>query len=100
MPRVTEKYIEEKKNQVLDASLTVMGHKPLFAVTMQDIINETGFSQGAIYRYYEDIDDILIAVLNKFYQPIDLKKEVKILFKLIILQRIFLEAYLTVLLGI
>lgn len=80
MPKVTEKYVTEKKNLVLDAAFVVVARKPLFAVTMQDIINETGFSQGAVYRYYDDIDDILIAVLNKFYQPVDLKKEVETLF--------------------
>ena len=26
---------------------------------MQDIINATGMSQGAIYRYYKNIDEIL-----------------------------------------
>lgn len=79
MPKVTEKYVAEKKNLILDSALAVVGCKPLFAVTMQDVINETGFSQGAVYRYYGDIDDILIAVINKFYQPVELKKELETL---------------------
>ena len=32
---------------------------------MKDIIKESGVSQGGIYRYFSDIDDILIALINK-----------------------------------
>lgn len=27
-------------------------------ITMQDIIDKTGFGQGGIYRFYNDIDEI------------------------------------------
>jgi AcrR family transcriptional regulator len=32
---------------------------------MKDIIRETGLSQGGIYRYYENIDEILVEVINR-----------------------------------
>ena len=59
MPKVTEEYIQNKKNNVIDAAYNVCLRKTVSTVTMQDIINETGLSQGGIYRFYKDIDDIL-----------------------------------------
>ena len=71
MPKVNQDYVSQKKNQILDAALLVYEEKPVFAVTMQDIINRVGFSQGAIYRYFRDVDDILVAVYNRFFLSID-----------------------------
>lgn len=77
MPKVSEKYVDSKKNQILDAAFEVFTKKPVFAVTMQDIIDSVGFSQGAIYRYYKDIDDIIIAVHNRSFSSIDYKDRLK-----------------------
>lgn len=58
MPKVTEEYIQNKKNKIINAAYALCLKKTVSTVTMQDIINETGFSQGGIYRFYKDIDDI------------------------------------------
>jgi len=77
VPKVSEEYVESKKNQILDAAFEVFTQKPVFAVTMQDIIDSVGFSQGAIYRYYKDIDDIIIAVHNRSFSSIDYMDKLK-----------------------
>lgn len=59
MPKVTEEYIQNKKNKIMNAAYELCLRKTVSTVTMQDIINETGLSQGGIYRFYKDIDDIL-----------------------------------------
>lgn len=38
--------------------------KPVYEVSMREIISETGLSQGGIYRYYSNIDDIFISLIN------------------------------------
>lgn len=58
MPKVTEEYIQNKKNKIIDAAYTLCLKQTVSTVTMQDIIDETGFSQGGIYRFYKDIDEI------------------------------------------
>ena len=63
MPKVTEEYIQNKKNKIIDAAYTLCLKQTVSTVTMQDIINETGFSQGGIYRFYRDIDDIFSDML-------------------------------------
>jgi AcrR family transcriptional regulator len=65
MPKVTEKYFEEKKNFILDCASTVIQEKPLYEMTMRDIIKETKLSQGAIYRYYSSLEEIYIAIANR-----------------------------------
>ena len=66
MPKVTKEYIQNKKNKIIDAAYTLCLRQTVSTVTMQDIINETGFSQGGIYRFYKDIDDIFSDMLFFF----------------------------------
>lgn len=65
MPKVSNEYVDKKKNAILEAALSVCKNKPLYEITMKDIIKEAGISQGGIYLYFSDIDDILIALINK-----------------------------------
>jgi AcrR family transcriptional regulator len=53
--------------------------KPMHEVSMREIIAEIGFSQGNIYRYYSNIDEILIELINRESTPYDVKAEVDIL---------------------
>ena len=43
-------------------------------MTMLDVIKKAGLSKGGIYRYFSDIDDVLVELIGKF---------VKIIIKLI-----------------
>ncbi len=65
MPKVNPDYLDHKKEQILSATISVCKRKPLYQITMKDIIRETGLSQGGIYRYYKNIDEILVEVINK-----------------------------------
>ncbi|MDP4268047.1 MAG: TetR/AcrR family transcriptional regulator [Bacteroidota bacterium] len=71
MPKVKNDYFEQKKDIILSAAFNVCKRKPLFQVTMKDIIRETGLSQGGIYRYYKSIDEILVEVINRSTLNID-----------------------------
>lgn len=76
MPKVTEEYIRNKKNKIIDAAYNVCLRKTVSTVTMQDIINETGLSQGGIYRFYKDIDDILSDMLLYLREKENIKENV------------------------
>ncbi len=67
MPKVNEAYISEKKQVILDATFRICMRKPVYQVTMKDVIKETGMSQGGIYRYYANFYDILFGLLRLFY---------------------------------
>ena len=65
MPKVSKEYVISKKNAILQAALSVCKVKPLYEITMRDIIKASGLSQGGIYRYYSDLDEILIEIINQ-----------------------------------
>ena len=43
MPKVSDEYFENKKNEIVDAAFRVCSKKPITSVVMKDIIDETGF---------------------------------------------------------
>lgn len=65
MPKVTQEYILSKKRLIVEAAYRICLKKTVSTITMQDIINETGLSQGGIYRFYKDIDDILADMIDR-----------------------------------
>lgn len=74
MPRVNEEYYENKRKEILDAAYRVCARKPITSVTMNDVITETGFSHGVIYKYYKDLDEVirdLLIRINKSNSFVD-----------------------------
>lgn len=65
MPKVTESYISNKKDTIIQSARLVFQEKPLSQITMRDIISKTGFSQGGIYRYYSSVDEIFLDAINQ-----------------------------------
>src|SRR5471030_3347881 len=65
MPKVTEEYLESRRNFILDCATKVVREKPLYQMTMRDIIKEAELSQGAIYRYYSSLEEFYIAIANR-----------------------------------
>ena len=65
MPKVNEEYFEKKREDILDAAYAVCMRKPLYEVSMRDIIAESGLSQGGIYRYFPNLTAILTALINR-----------------------------------
>lgn len=65
MPKVTDKYLTERKDFILECTNEVLKEKPLYLISMRDIIKKAGVSQGAIYRYYANIDEIYVDLINK-----------------------------------
>ena len=59
MPKVSEEYFENKKRFIVESTYNVCLRKPVGMVTMMDVIEQTGLSQGGIYRFYKNLDEIL-----------------------------------------
>ena len=76
MPKVTEEYIQNKKKMIIDAAYALCLRQTVSTVTMQDIINETGLSQGGIYRFFKDIDDIFSNMILFLRQKESIKEKV------------------------
>lgn len=80
MPKVTEEYIENKKKKIINAAYSLCLRKTVSTVTMQDIINETGLSQGGIYRFYKDIDEIYKDMLIDNRERVSIKDQIDDIF--------------------
>lgn len=65
MPRVKEGYFEAKKESILEVAEKVCAEKPLYKITMKDIIKASGLSPGAMYASFANIDELIIALINR-----------------------------------
>ncbi len=72
MPKVSSEYFEQKRKSIIDATLRACEKKTVSSLTMQDIINESGLSQGGIYKFYPNIDMILADVLEELHLKLSL----------------------------
>ena len=83
MPKVSEDYFKKKRDEILDAAYQVVMEKPIYSVSLRDIIQKSGLSQGGgIYRYYSGLDDILIALINRECPACDMEQEVNAILSL------------------
>jgi AcrR family transcriptional regulator len=73
MPKVSKEYFENKKNAILDAVENICKRKPLYKLTMKDIVDETGLSFGAVYNSFADIDAVIAALINRLSVSTDFK---------------------------
>lgn len=80
MPKVTEEYIQNKKQKIIDSAYRLCQQKTISTVTMQDIIDSTGLSQGGIYRFYKDIDEIFQDMLRDNRQKVNIMAQVDTIF--------------------
>jgi AcrR family transcriptional regulator len=74
-PRVSaerrEQYIEERRNQILDAAVEIFGNKSLDTATMDEIAQAAGISKGTIYLYFRSKDEIFDTILaERSYMPL------------------------------
>jgi AcrR family transcriptional regulator len=61
---------EERKNQILDAATQVFMQKGFDKARMDDIVEETGLSKGALYWYFKSKSDIIISIFDRIFQHI------------------------------
>jgi AcrR family transcriptional regulator len=74
MPKVNDDYLSQKRNLFLEAAYRVCMNKPMHTVSMREIITESGLSQGNIYRYFSNLDDILVELINQKSTIYDIKE--------------------------
>lgn len=62
MPRVTEEYLEQRRQQILDAARRCFARQGFYQTSMQDVFAESGLSAGAVYRYFKSKDELVRAI--------------------------------------
>lgn len=64
MPKVTETYLETRRQHILDAAITCFARKGFHQTTMEEIGQEAGLSPGVAYRYFASKEDIILATIE------------------------------------
>ena len=55
---------EERKSQIMEAAMKVFTQKGYSSARMDDIVDASGLSKGAIYHYYEGKKEIFLALID------------------------------------
>lgn len=62
------------RNSAFPIDIQTCLQKTVSTVTMQDIIDRTGLSQGGIYRFYKDIDDIFADMIRQLRERTSIRE--------------------------
>lgn len=65
MARVSDAHLEARRQSILDAATRVFAQKGIASATMAEIASVAGISPGAIYRYFENKDDLARGCMNE-----------------------------------
>ena len=70
MPKIVDK--DAKKNDIIQAALTVFAKKGVANAKMADIAKAAGIGKGTIYEYFRDKNEIFFESFNHFIEMIDM----------------------------
>lgn len=66
IPKVSDQYTQNKINTILDTAEQLLMQRPLYKINMKDIVRETGFSQGGVYKYFSNIEEVWLALARRY----------------------------------
>jgi len=67
LPRVAPEYLEQRRQQIVDAAAACFARRGFHQATMQDICEEAQLSPGAVYRYFRSKVDIIQSMCERAY---------------------------------
>jgi AcrR family transcriptional regulator len=62
IPKVSQKHLEARRKQILEAAIECFADNGLHRTTMQDIMRESGLSVGTPYKYFESKEQMIEAI--------------------------------------
>ena len=68
MPKVAEKYKEERRAHILKSAKALFAKNGFHKTTMRDIQKQSGLSSGAVYGYFKSKEDIIEAIAMQTIQ--------------------------------
>ncbi len=72
MAKVSDRYLEERRQEILAAARRVFIDKGYAAATVNDIASEAGVAAGSIYRYFPGKSDLIAEVaLDCFHRDME-----------------------------
>ena len=62
---VRDLVVRARREQIVEAATRVFAEKGFRRATTREVAREAGVSEGTIYNYFEDKDDLLMAILHR-----------------------------------
>lgn len=70
MPRVTQAHLDARRRQIVDAARARFATHGFARTSMTDLVEASGLSVGAIYRYFKGKDEIVAAICEQSSQAL------------------------------
>lgn len=70
MPKVSQAHLDARRQQILDAARSRFATHGFARTSMTDLVEASGLSIGAIYRYFTSKDEIIAAICNQVSQTL------------------------------
>jgi AcrR family transcriptional regulator len=68
MPKISQAHRDARRRQILDAAIRCFSRDGFHATTTADIVRESGVSQGSLYLYFANKDDMVVALADDRHQ--------------------------------
>lgn len=65
MPKITDERREERRLQIVHAAMRCVAAQGFHKTTMADVIRESGMSAGAVYGYFRNKEELIVAIADK-----------------------------------
>lgn len=65
MPKVSAQYRDERRAHILAAARRCFVRDGFHQTSMQDLVREAGMSSGAVYRYFDSKDSMIVAIAEE-----------------------------------
>jgi AcrR family transcriptional regulator len=65
VPKVSPRYRNERRAQILTAARRCFVRNGFHQTSMQELVREAGMSSGAVYRYFDSKDAMIIAIAEE-----------------------------------
>jgi AcrR family transcriptional regulator len=72
---IRQQLIKARRNQILDAAVTVFAEKGFHRATTKNIASEAGVAEGTIYNYFDSKGDLLIGIVARLTELETLDEE-------------------------
>jgi AcrR family transcriptional regulator len=70
MPKVSQSHLDARRQQIIDAARARFATHGFARTSMTDLVEASGLSVGAIYRYFKSKDEIITAICEQSSQAL------------------------------
>ncbi|MFJ8768728.1 TetR/AcrR family transcriptional regulator [Streptomyces clavifer] len=67
MARVSQEHLDARRRQILHGAARCFARNGFHATSVQDVLQETGLSNGAMYRYFRSKGELITAIAEEVF---------------------------------